>query len=227
MAAKKKKTSSTKRKSTAKKSTAKKTPTPKKSSTSKKKSTANKVATRRKVVAPLAKSPSKQSSPPSHEYTDHIKVIREIAAIIERRSLTEVGLDLPEFTLSMRRDNGHGGTTFVQSAPVSVPIQASPAVTPTAPQQMEAAPVSNPEEDRLNIVTSPFVGTFYRRPNPDADAYVEMGQRVEKGQTLCIVEAMKLMNEIEADGAGTIVSILVEDAQPVEYGQALFKIDPL
>jgi acetyl-CoA carboxylase biotin carboxyl carrier protein len=75
-------------------------------------------------------------------------------------------------------------------------------------------------------VTSPFVGTFYGRPNPDSPPYVTLGARVERGQVLCIVEAMKLMNEIEADAAGTIAEILVKDAQPVEYGQPLFKIAP-
>jgi acetyl-CoA carboxylase biotin carboxyl carrier protein len=74
------------------------------------------------------------------------------------------------------------------------------------------------------VVTSPFVGTFYRRPNPDADTYVEVGGRVEKGQVLCIIEAMKLMNEIEADVSGTVVAVLAADSEPVEYGQPLFKI---
>ena len=75
-------------------------------------------------------------------------------------------------------------------------------------------------------MTSPFVGTFYRKPNPDSPAYVSLGEHVVKGQVLCIVEAMKLMNEIEADTAGKITAILVEDNQPVEYGQPLFKIAP-
>jgi acetyl-CoA carboxylase biotin carboxyl carrier protein len=75
-------------------------------------------------------------------------------------------------------------------------------------------------------VTSPFIGTFYRAPAPDSPPFVEVGQRVEEGQTLCIVEAMKLMNEIEADISGTVKSILVEDAQPVEFDQKLFVIQP-
>jgi acetyl-CoA carboxylase biotin carboxyl carrier protein len=73
-------------------------------------------------------------------------------------------------------------------------------------------------------VTSPFVGTFYRKPNPDSPNYVSVNDRIEKGAVLCIVEAMKLMNEIEADAAGVIIGILVEDGAPVEYGQPLFKI---
>ena len=75
-------------------------------------------------------------------------------------------------------------------------------------------------------MTSPFVGTFYRKPNPDSPAYVSLNDRVEKGQVLCIVEAMKLMNEIEADIAGTVVGILVEAGAPVDYRQPLFKIAP-
>lgn len=82
------------------------------------------------------------------------------------------------------------------------------------------------EADRLQAVTSPMVGTFYRAPAPDADPYVEVGTMVEVGQTVCIVEAMKLMNEIESDVKGRIVQILVENAQPVEFGQKLFLVDP-
>ncbi|MBC7975196.1 MAG: acetyl-CoA carboxylase biotin carboxyl carrier protein, partial [Myxococcales bacterium] len=89
---------------------------------------------------------------------------------------------------------------------------AAPAAAPAAP------------EDKTHGVTSPFVGTFYRKPNPDSSNYVSLGDKVEKGKVLCIVEAMKLMNEIEADVAGTVTAILVDDGAPVEYGQPLFKI---
>ena len=89
-----------------------------------------------------------------------------------------------------------------------------------------ARPAQATETDRLLAVTSPMVGTFYRAPAPDADPYVEVGTPVEVGQTVCIVEAMKLMNEIESDVKGRIVQILVENAQPVEFGQKLFLVDP-
>jgi len=79
-------------------------------------------------------------------------------------------------------------------------------------------------EGNFAYVTSPFVGTFYRSPSPDAQPFVDVGSNIRPGQTLCIVEAMKLMNEIEADASGTIKAILVENGQPVEYGQALFLI---
>ncbi|HEX8110788.1 MAG TPA: acetyl-CoA carboxylase biotin carboxyl carrier protein, partial [Kofleriaceae bacterium] len=103
-----------------------------------------------------------------------------------------------------------------------LPVASAPAPSPGG---AAAAPAEAPAAaDKHHIVTSPFVGTFYRRPNPDSPNYVSLHDKVDKGQVLCIVEAMKLMNEIEADVAGTIVGILVEDGAPVEYGQPLFKI---
>ena len=89
-----------------------------------------------------------------------------------------------------------------------------------------AAPVSAEPVFAGHTITSPFVGTFYRAPSPDSPPFTEVGQRVEKGQTLCIVEAMKLMNEIEADVSGVVRRILIENAQPVEYSAPLFEIDP-
>jgi acetyl-CoA carboxylase biotin carboxyl carrier protein len=83
------------------------------------------------------------------------------------------------------------------------------------------------EETRLITITSPIVGTFYRAPSPEASPFVEIGSRVKKGQVLCIVEAMKLMNEIESETDGTIIKILVENSQPVEYGEPLFLIEPV
>jgi len=120
-----------------------------------------------------------------------------------------------------------------QSAlPVVAPAAASPALPePTAaaagtPPQSVAAPEAAPQASNLKEITSPMVGTFYRAPAPDAPSYVEKGARVSVGDTLCIIEAMKLMNELECDVEGTIVEILVENAQPVEYGQVLFRVDP-
>jgi len=108
----------------------------------------------------------------------------------------------------------------MQTAPAALAAHA-PAAAPAAPAG--AAPAA-PAEDNHQVVTSPFVGTFYRRPNPDSPNYVSLHDKVERGQVLCIVEAMKLMNEIEAEIAGTVTAILVEDGAPVEYGQALFRI---
>lgn len=122
-------------------------------------------------------------------------------------------------------------TPPVSAAPVAMaaaPVAAAPAPAapaaapaPSAPSAEPAAPASN-----LIDVTSPMVGTFYRAPAPDAPSYVEVGARIGEGDTLCIIEAMKLMNELESEVSGTIAEICIENAQPVEYGQVLFRVDP-
>lgn len=112
------------------------------------------------------------------------------------------------------------GGVVVASAPVAA-AQAAPAPAPPAG---EAASATADDGDTL-VVTSPFVGTFYRSPSPEAPPFVEVGSKVREGQTLCIVEAMKLMNEIEADVSGTVVEILVDNGKPVEFEQPLFRID--
>jgi acetyl-CoA carboxylase biotin carboxyl carrier protein len=123
-------------------------------------------------------------------------------------------------------------------APLPVPVVApssAPSASPGAPsapaagmtpQGVTAPEAAQPVASRLKDVTSPMVGTFYRAPAPDAPSYVERGAHVSVGDTLCIIEAMKLMNELESDVEGTIVEILVENGQPVEYGQVLFRVDP-
>lgn len=116
--------------------------------------------------------------------------------------------------------NGQGATHAVFAAPAPV--------APSLAAQVPAEPSAPPADTSSNMVeiTSPMVGTFYRAPSPDADAYVSPNEKITQGQVVCIVEAMKLMNEIESDVSGRVVKILVEDAQPVEFGQVLFLIDP-
>jgi len=126
---------------------------------------------------------------------------------------------------------GVSGNAF-GSAPVSYRVEAGPA--PAVAAQQLGTPASSgetetavaPKADAANLVevASPMVGTFYRAPAPDADPYVDIGDRVKVGQTLCILEAMKLMNELEAEVSGVIKEIAVENAEPVEYGQVLFRI---
>ncbi|MEY3386232.1 MAG: acetyl-CoA carboxylase biotin carboxyl carrier protein [Bacteroidota bacterium] len=106
-------------------------------------------------------------------------------------------------------------------APAPAPVAAAPAPQAAAPAAEASAPA-----DSAHKVLSPIVGTFYRAPSPDADSFVQVGQHVKVGDTLCIVEAMKLMNEIESDVSGTIVKILVENGQPVEYNQPIFLVKP-
>jgi acetyl-CoA carboxylase biotin carboxyl carrier protein len=155
-----------------------------------------------------------------------VTMARGLAEIAAEHGLSELILDTKDVTLTVRRG---GAPVATVPAPVMIahapPAPAVlPAAAPAAPAPAAAAPAR--VDDKSHVVTSPFVGTFYGRPNPDSPPYVTLGARVERGQVLCIVEAMKLMNEIEADAAGTIAEILVKDAQPVEYGQPLFKIAP-
>jgi acetyl-CoA carboxylase biotin carboxyl carrier protein len=147
---------------------------------------------------------------------------RGLAEIVAEHGLSELIVDTKEVTLTVRR-----GGVVTQAPPMQMPpMQMQPAFAPS-PQVSHAAPAAAAAvDDKTHAVTSPFVGTFYRKPNPDSQAYVSLSERVEKGQVLCIVEAMKLMNEIEADISGQVVAILVEDGSPVEYGQPLFKIAP-
>jgi acetyl-CoA carboxylase biotin carboxyl carrier protein len=162
-------------------------------------------------------------------HADTVRLVEALADIIEARQLGEVVVDSPELTVTLRRGASAQVVTPAVFHPMAAaPVHHAPAAAAEARSAAPAAgePAAEAGNGHHHLVTSPFVGTFYRRPNPDADTYVEIGARVDKGTVLCIVEAMKLMNEIEADVAGTVVAVLVDDAQPVEYGQALFKIDP-
>jgi len=152
-----------------------------------------------------------------------VTMARGLAEIAAAHNLSELIVDTKETTLTIRR----GGVAMPMMAmPMQMPAQPQMAMAHQAAQPVSALAPSAPPvvDDKSHVVTSPFVGTFYRKPNPDSANYVSLGDKVDKGAVLCIVEAMKLMNEIEADVAGTITGILVEDGTSVEYGQPLFKI---
>jgi acetyl-CoA carboxylase biotin carboxyl carrier protein len=156
-------------------------------------------------------------------------------------ALVEGGVTEFEFedeTVRLRINRGAGRELVVSAAapyvgslvpPMTISADGGPAsVPPLSIASPPATPTSAPEEDpKTFFVTSPFVGTFYRAPSPDAPPFVDVGSRVREGQTLCIVEAMKLMNELEADQAGVIVDCLAENGKPVEFGQKLFKLKPV
>jgi acetyl-CoA carboxylase biotin carboxyl carrier protein len=145
-----------------------------------------------------------------------VEMARGLAEIVAEHNLSELIVDTRDVTLTVRR----GGATVALQAPPA-PVYAA---APVAAAGVAAAAPVPVVDDKAHVVTSPFVGTFYRRPNPDSPNYVAVNEKVDKGQVLCIIEAMKLMNEIEADVAGTVTAILVEDGASVEYGQPLFKI---
>lgn len=146
------------------------------------------------------------------------KQIQELIDLLRKNNLTELELERQGMRIRVRHEIG------VKT--VAAAVQES---APSSQQGMQPTPsAGSSQEDTAGMVTitSPIVGTFYRSPSPDADPYVEEGDFVKKGQVLCIVEAMKLMNEIESEVDGRIVKILAESTKSVEYGQALFLIDP-
>jgi acetyl-CoA carboxylase biotin carboxyl carrier protein len=148
----------------------------------------------------------------------NLKEIREILELLKGSDVTEIEVARGENVLKVRR----GAPGEIRAA--GVPVQtAAPAARPEEPAR--PASVAPPKSNAKEIV-SPIVGTFYRAPAPDASPFVEVGTRVTKGQVLCIIEAMKIMNQIESDTGGTVGAILVENAQPVAYGQPLFHIVP-
>ncbi len=158
-----------------------------------------------------------------------IKEIRQLVKMVETSDISEIEIEEEgsKIRITKRFASGNGDVHILPAAPQMAAPMAMPAAPPVAaPVAETAAPAAEPAQaSNLIEVRSPMVGTFYRAPSPDSDPYVEVGSSVSVGQTLCIVEAMKLMNEIEAEQAGKIKEILVENAQPVEYNQVLFLLE--
>jgi acetyl-CoA carboxylase biotin carboxyl carrier protein len=156
--------------------------------------------------------------------------LKQILDIVREHELTEFELEQEGFKIKIRKDSSGVLTASGNHAGMPVPAQQLPAPAPARPvappQPVEAAAVAEAVETgaELAVVKSPIVGTFYRAPEPASPPFVEVGQRVKKAQVLCIIEAMKLMNEIESEYDGEIVSIYVENGQPVQYGERLFAI---
>jgi len=153
-----------------------------------------------------------------------IKDLKTLIKMVTETDITEFELENAEDKVVIKRGCAVAAPQFQMPQAVPYPYQAAAPVAPAAPAAA-AAPAAVQEAGEA--VTSPIVGTFYRAPAPDAPPYVEVGQVVEKGEVLCIVEAMKLMNEIEAEFRCKIVKICKENAQPVEYGDQLFIVEKL
>ncbi|HEY7142083.1 MAG TPA: acetyl-CoA carboxylase biotin carboxyl carrier protein [Methylomirabilota bacterium] len=148
--------------------------------------------------------------------------IRRLADLLRDYGLTEVEVEQEGVRVRLRRDHAPGAAVSAGSAAGSA--GPAPASSVAAPPVVSASPGAS--EAHLLTIEAPMVGTFYRAPSPDAQPFVRDGDRVKKGQVVCIIEAMKLMNEIESKVAGRVVKVLVENAQPVEYGQPLFLLEP-
>jgi acetyl-CoA carboxylase biotin carboxyl carrier protein len=152
--------------------------------------------------------------------------IKQILEMMREHELAEFELERDDFKIRLRK-NAAGQWTASVPAMNFVPAAVSaPPAAPPPQATAEPAPAAADEDVDLTIVKSPIVGTFYRSPEPGANAFVETGQQVKKGQVLCIIEAMKLMNEITADSDGELVKAYVENGQAVQYGERLFAIKP-
>ncbi|MDE3003125.1 MAG: acetyl-CoA carboxylase biotin carboxyl carrier protein [Gemmatimonadota bacterium] len=157
-----------------------------------------------------------------------LEFIERLIAAFDDSSVDSLEIERGGTRVRLAKTPPQNAAPMTIAAPAAAPVAAhapAPVAAPVAdappPADTSAAPASN-----LIDVTSPMVGTFYRAPAPDAPSYVDIGSKVTPGDTLCIIEAMKLMNELECEVSGTIAEICVENAQPVEFGQVLFRVDP-
>ncbi|AFL84989.1 acetyl-CoA carboxylase, biotin carboxyl carrier protein [Belliella baltica DSM 15883] len=151
------------------------------------------------------------------------KEIQDLIDFISNSGLAEVKIKTEEFELSIKKNSEVKMVSSAPAAPTPLPAAApAPVSTPAAP----APAVAKDDTSKYLEIKSPMIGTFYRTPNPDSDNFVNVGDDVKAGQTICIIEAMKLFNEIESEISGKIVKILVDNATPVEYDQPLFLVDP-
>lgn len=151
-----------------------------------------------------------------------IRKIKKLIELVEESGITELEVSEEEGSVRISRATVAAPANVQYSIPAAAP---TPVAAPTAPAAAPAAPAAAPEEIAGHKIRSPMVGTFYRSPSPEAKAFVEVGQTVKVGDALCIVEAMKMMNRIEADKAGVVKAILVNDGEPVEFDEPLIIIE--
>ncbi|MDG1428158.1 MAG: acetyl-CoA carboxylase biotin carboxyl carrier protein [Crocinitomicaceae bacterium] len=155
----------------------------------------------------------------------NIKEIQDLIKFVAKSGVTEVEIEREDFKITIKSEDkaAKETKTMVVQATAPAPV-AIPAVAPVAAPP--AAPAAEAEDDKYVKILSPMIGTFYRSAGPDKDPFVSVGDSFKVGDTVCIIEAMKLFNEIEAEITGKIVKVLVDDATPVEYDQPLFLVDP-
>ena len=154
-----------------------------------------------------------------------LKEIQNLIKFVARSGASEVSLEMEDVKITIKTSDS--STPIVVQEPIVVPQQQVIASIPSTPQVVESTPESSSEEDsNLITIKSPIIGTFYRKPSPDKPSFVEVGDVISEGSVLCVIEAMKLFNDIESEVSGKIVKILVDDTSPVEFDQPLFIVDP-
>ena len=159
-----------------------------------------------------------------------LKEIQNLIKFVSNSGVAEVKLETGDVKITIRTtlEGNSQDITYVQQAPMQQAIQQAAPVAPAAIAPAAAAPVETAVEDNSKYITikSPMIGTLYRKPAPDKPMFVEVGNTISKGDVVCVVEAMKLFNEIESEISGKIVKVLVDDSSPVEFDQPLFLVDP-
>ncbi|WP_405411839.1 acetyl-CoA carboxylase biotin carboxyl carrier protein [Maribacter sp. Asnod1-A12] len=159
-----------------------------------------------------------------------IKEIQSLIKFVAKSGASEVKLETDDIKITIRTGSltGNSEPTYVHTMPMAQPAAAPVAAAPAAPAEAAtpAAPAAEAEDDKFITIKSPIIGTFYRKPSPDKPVFVEVGQTIGTGDVLCVIEAMKLFNDIESEVSGKIVKILVDDSSPVEFDQPLFLVDP-
>jgi acetyl-CoA carboxylase biotin carboxyl carrier protein len=159
-----------------------------------------------------------------------LKDIQNLIKFVAKSGANEVRLEMDDVKITIKTGGESKGesTTIVQQVPMGQPISQVPVSTqvPSTTQEAPQAVSSASEDGKYITIKSPIIGTFYRKPSPDKPVFVEVGKEIKEGDVLCVIEAMKLFNEIESEISGKIVKILVDDSSPVEFDQPLFLVDP-
>jgi acetyl-CoA carboxylase biotin carboxyl carrier protein len=158
-----------------------------------------------------------------------IREIQNLIKFVAKSGATEVKLEMDDIKITIKTTNEASTpetiTTYTQMPVSQAPQQVPAAAQPQAPAAVQAPPVVD-ESAKYLVIKSPIIGTLYRKPSPDKPTFVEVGSTISKGDVVCVIEAMKLFNEIESEISGKIVKVLVDDSSPVEYDQPLFLVDP-
>ncbi len=168
----------------------------------------------------------KEQNEPAAKASVNMDELRELIALLRDNGLAELELEREDFRVRLRREGGNAPNVVADRPVIPMPV-IDPVLRPpdgSAPPAPETKKADEAQDQDLHTIVSPIVGTFYRSPSPSADAFVKIGSSVEPETVVCIIEAMKLMNEIQAEAAGEVVKVYVENGQPVEYGQPLFGI---
>ena len=160
-----------------------------------------------------------------------LKEIQNLIKFVAKSGASEVKLEMDDVKITIRTGSDDKGesTTYVQHIPMNAPMQQQapqPVSAPAPTTETPSAPAKPAEDSKYITIKSPIIGTFYRKPSPDKPVFVEVGSNIGEGDVLCVIEAMKLFNEIESEVSGKIVKILVDDSSPVEFDQPLFLVDP-